>query len=149
LSQVGTLWGIAVTGGWLASLIYAVQPFALEQRTWSSAASRALDVLFARFGRSMLMFLGAGAIFGTMILSYFGSLLVLFSVIKDRLSLDIPPLVGDIFAIVVLGSSLVILLPPMAIWMTMFFRHITQERDGHDLAARVSAWQAQVAEPAS
>lgn len=148
LGQAGTFWSIAVSGAWLASMVFSVQPFALEQQSWSAAVSRALDVLFARFGRTLLMFLGAGAIFGTLILSYFGSIVVLLSVLQSALNLDdLPPLVGDITVIVVLIASLVVLLPPLAIWMAMFFRHTARERDGSDMSERVAAWQALAAPP--
>ncbi len=144
LSQIGTLWWITMVGAWLASTVYALQAFVLEQRSWTGAASRAFDLVFASFGHSLVMFMGAGAIFGTLILSYLGSLLVLTAFIQDTLSLDWPPLVGDIINIVLTVASLVVLLPPLAIWMAMFHRRMAGERDGADLGRRVAAWREQL-----
>lgn len=145
ISQIGTLWSITMLGSWLASTVYALQAFVLEQRSWSGAASRSFDLVFASFGHSLLMFMGAGAIFGTLILSYLGSLLVLTSVIQDTLSLDLSPLVGDIIYIVITVASLVVLLPPLSIWMAMFHRRMARERDGIELGQRVTTWRAQLA----
>ena len=138
---VSYVWSMTIFGAWLASLVFAVQPFALEQRSWSAAASRAIDLLVARFGRSLLMFLGAGAIFGTLIVAYLGSLIALLSMIQTRFSIDLPPLAGDALIIVLVVASLVLLLPPLAIWMTLFYRQLAQERDGDEIVGRVAAWR--------
>ncbi len=143
LTQLGTLWWLTMFGAWLASIVYALQAFVLEQEPWGASASRVFDLVFTRFGHSLLMFLGAGAIFGTLMLSYLGSLLVLITIIQERLALDLPPLAGDIVMIVVTVGSLVLLLPPLAIWMALFFRRMAQERDGVDLTERIASWQAQ------
>ncbi len=143
LSQLGTLWWLTMTGAWLASIVYAVQSFVLEQGSWGTAATRAFDLVITRFGHSLLMFVGAGAIFGTLILSYLGSLLVLISVVQDWLALDLPPLVGDIINIVVTVGSLVLLLPPLAIWMALFFRRMARDRDGLEISERIASWRAQ------
>lgn len=139
---VSSVWSMTIYGAWLASIVFAVQPFALEQRSWGAAASRAIDLLTARLGRSLLMFLGAGAIFGTLIIAYFGSLIALLSIIQARFSIDLPPLAGDVIIIVLAVASLTLLLPPLAIWMTLFYRQLAQERDGDEIVARVAAWRA-------
>jgi hypothetical protein len=143
LSQISTFWSLTVGGAWLASMVYAVQAFVLEQRPWREASSRAIDVLTVRFGQSLLMFLGAGAIFGTLLLSYLGSMLALWIFIQDRLLASLPPLAGDVITIMLIVGSLVILLPPLAIWMAMFYRRQVRERDGEEIARQVADWRAQ------
>jgi hypothetical protein len=143
LSQISTFWSLTVAGAWLASMVYAVQAFVLEQRPWREASSRAIDVLTVRFGYSLLMFLGAGAIFGTLLLSYLGSMLALWIFIQDRLLASLPPLAGDVITIVLIVGSLVILLPPLAIWMAIFYRRQVRERDGEEIARQVADWRAQ------
>ena len=149
LSQLGALWSITMVGSWLASTVYALQAFVLEQRSWTEAANRSLDLIFARFGHSLLMFMGAGAIFGTLLLSYLGSLLMLTTLIQNRLSLDLSPLAGDIIYIVITVASFVVLLPPLSIWMAMFHRRMANDRDGIDLGQRVTTWRAQVVGPSA
>ncbi|HEX6293109.1 MAG TPA: hypothetical protein VFZ66_28265 [Herpetosiphonaceae bacterium] len=145
ISQVSTLWSLMAFGGWLVSIVYALQAFVLEQRSWSAAAGRSVDLLTARFGRSMLMFLSAGAIFGTLSLAYLGSLIALILIVQERFGLTLPPLASDVLTIVLTVASLVVLLPPLSIWMTMFHRHLAREQDGEEMARRVAAWHAQVA----
>lgn len=141
IGQISTLWTITVAGAWLASCVYALQSFVLEQRSWGQSVSRSIDVLATRFGQSLLMFLGAGAIFGTLLLAYLGSMLALSLLIQDWLAIDLPPLAGDVITIVLSVASLVILLPPLAIWMAMFYRRQARERDGEEITRRVAAWR--------
>lgn len=145
VSQVSTLWSLISFGGWLASIVYALQAFALEQRTWGSAAGRSVDLLTARFGRSLLMFMGAGAIFGTLSLSFIGTLVATLLLIQDRLNLTIPPFASDAVTIALVVGTLVVLLPPLSIWMAMFHRQVALEHDGDELLRRVAAWHATVA----
>ncbi len=142
-SQIGTLWSIIMAGAWVASVVYALQAFVLEQRSWTGTAGRAFDLVFTHFGRSLLMFSGAGAIFGTLIVSYLGSLLVLIGTLESRFGLTLPPLAGDIVTIVLTVGSLVVLLPPLAIWMAIYHRRMARERDGHEIVQRVATWRSQ------
>ncbi|MBV9789888.1 MAG: hypothetical protein JOZ51_17000 [Chloroflexi bacterium] len=144
ISQISTLWSLISFGGWLASIVYALQAFALEQRPWGSAAGRSVDLLTARFGRSLLMFMGAGAIFGTLSLSFIGTLIATLLLIQDRLNLTIPPFASDAVTIALVVGTLVVLLPPLSIWMAMFHRQVALEQDGDELARRVAAWHCTV-----
>jgi hypothetical protein len=74
-------------------------------------------------------------------LSYLGSLLVLFGTLEARFGFAIPPFAGDIITIVLIVGSLVVLLPPLAIWMTMYHRRMAGERDGHEIVQRVATWR--------
>lgn len=145
ISQISWLWWVAMFGAWLTSLVYAVQAFVIEQGSWGQTASRAIELVTARFGQSLLMFLGSGAIFGTLTVAYLGSMLVLLATIEERLSLDLPPLAADVVIIVLTVLSLVVLLPPLSIWMAMFYRRLAHERDGDELTQRIATWQSDVA----
>lgn len=145
ISQISTLWSLMSFGGWLASIVYALQAFVLEQRSWGGAAGRSVDLLTARFGRSLLMFMGAGAIFGTISLSFIGTLISLLLLVQDRLSLTIPPFASDALVIALVVASLVVLLPPLSIWMAMFHRQVALEHDGDEMIRRVAAWHAAIA----
>jgi hypothetical protein len=138
------LWSMTMFSGWLASSVYALQAFVLEQRTWTESAARVLDSVTTRFGRSLLMFIGAGAIFGTLTVSYLGSLLALLGFVQSNLDLTISPLATQVIILVVTVASLVVLLPPLAIWMTMFYRRSVLERDGAEITSRISAWREQL-----
>ncbi len=140
--QISTLWSMWIAGAWLAGLIFALQPFAIEAQNFRMALQRMTGLLDAQIGRTLLMFASAGAIFGTLAVIYTGSLIMLLLLIADNVELNLPATAGDAIAIVVIVGSLVLLLPPLAIWMTIFHRRLIQERDGVELAAWIDAWRA-------
>jgi hypothetical protein len=143
ISQLSVLWWLISFGGWLVSVVYALQTFVLERHGWGVSAGRSVDLLTARFGRSLLMFISAGTIFGTLSLSYLGSLFVLLGIVQERLGFELSPLVGDVLLIIITVASLVVLLPPLSIWMAMFHRTMAHEQDGEELTRRVVAWHTQ------
>lgn len=145
VGQLSTLWSLITFGGWLTSIVYALQAFVLEQRPWGAAVGRSVDLLSARFGRSLLMFMGAGAIFGTLSLSFIGTLIATLLIVQERLGLTIPPFASDALTIALVVGMLVVLLPPLSIWMAMFHRQIALEHDGDELTRRVAAWHTTVA----
>lgn len=143
LSQISWLWWLATIGAWLTSLVFAVQSFVQETGSWSRAASRAFELFTARFGQSLLMFIGAGAIFGTLSIAYLGSLVTLVVTVQERFGVELPPLMSDVIFTVLSVGSFAVLLPPLPIWMTMFYRHLARERDGDDFGRQVATWYAQ------
>lgn len=142
VGQISTLWSMTIFGAWLAGLVLALQPFAIDAQNVRMAVRRVTGLLDAPVGRTLLMFAGAGAIFGTLAVIYTGSLIMLLVLIADNVELNLPATVGDAIAIVTIVGSLVLLLPPLAIWMTIFHRRLTQEHDGVELAAHIDAWRA-------
>lgn len=142
-TQISWLWSLTMIGAWLASMVYAVQAFVQERGGSNVAAGRAIDLLFTRFGRSLLMLLGAGAIFGTLITSYLGSLIFVLVFLLDTIGANWSPVIGDVIVIVVTIGSMVVLLPPLAIWMALFYHRVAIERDGADIARRVRIWRDQ------
>jgi len=141
---VNFLWSTIVAGAWLASVVYALQAFVLEQTSWSDAFTRAIVLMSGRFWRSLLMFLGAGAIFSTLVIAYIGSLAVLVSTVYERLDPELPALVIDAIIIVLVVGSLVVLLPPMAIWMALFYQQLAAEREGAEISQQVAAWRSTI-----
>jgi hypothetical protein len=125
-------------GAVFASQIYAVQAFALERQPFSSALGRSVDLLTYRFGRNMLMFMCAGAISGTLSLSYLGTLIGLITWV----SLDQSPALRDAATSTVTTLSQVVLLPPLPIWMALLHGRLAQERDAPDLRAAIQQWHA-------
>ena len=161
----GTLGGVGVTFGvifgliWLASILlggamlssqaYAVQAFALERASFSASLSRSVDLLTFRFGRNMLMFVGAGAISGTLAIAYLGTLLGGGQALLSLLDITLAPVARDALAVAATAVSLVLLLPPLPIWMALLHRKLAEERDGADLQARIEQWHLEVMPDAS
>jgi hypothetical protein len=141
--QISMLWSMSIFGAWLAGLVFALQPFAIDGQGVRAALGRMAALTDAHVGRNLLMFIGAGAIFGTLTVIYTGSLIMLLVLISENVEITLPTAAGDAITIVLIVGSLVLLLPPLAIWMTIFHRRLTHERDGLELAARVDSWRAE------
>ena len=151
LGAAGSLFGVVVglivlstlllTSATFATLAYAVQAFALEDRPVGSAISRSIDLLLFRFGRNLLMFVGAGAIIGTLLIAYAGTILAGGAGILRLLDIEPSPIVAQALSSVVTTATWVLLLPPLPIWMAMLHRALAEERDGTELLAAVEQWR--------
>jgi hypothetical protein len=142
----GLIWlaGVLVFGAMMSSQIYAVQAFALERAPFSATLSRSVDLLTFRLGRNLLVFVGAGAISGTLALAYLGTLLGGGQGLLSLLDVTLHPVVLDALVIAVTTASLVLLLPPLPIWMALLHRRLAEERDGVEFQAEVEQWHARV-----
>ena len=133
---------LLVSGAAIATQAYSVQAFALEQRPIGASMSRSLDLLTFRFGRNLLVFLGAGAIVSTLLIAYAGTLLGGGLGLIQLLDLDLSPLTTSVLQTLVSTATQVLLLPPLPIWMALLHRALAQERDGNDLVAEIEVWHA-------
>ena len=133
---------IVAAGAILASMVYAVQAFALERRPFGATVSRSVDLLTYRLGGCLLVFLGAGAIVSTLLLAYTGALLVGGQSLLTVLDVELSATARDVLRVGVLTASLALLLPPLPIWMAMLHRSLAEERDGGDLAPSIERWRA-------
>ena len=151
LGAAGSLFGVVVglialstlllTSATFATLAYAVQAFALEDRPVGSAISRSIDLLLFRFGRNLLMFVGAGAIIGTLLIAYAGTILAGGAGILRLLDIQPSPIVAQALSSAATTATWVLLLPPLPIWMAMLHRALAEERDGTELLAAVEQWR--------
>lgn len=145
LSAIGVAsWLLSVSffGAWLMCVVYALQAWVLERRTWGASAVRTFEVVFARFGHSLLMFLGAGLLFGTLSLTYIGSLVGLIALLASVAPFEVPELLRDGLIVALVVGSLALLLPPLAIWNVLFFRRVAADHDGGTLQHRITEWHA-------
>jgi hypothetical protein len=151
LGAAGSLFGVIfslialssllLTSATFATLAYAVQAFALEDRTVGSAISRSIDLLLFRLGRNLLVFVGAGAIIGTLLIAYAGTILAGGAGLLRLLDVEPSPIVAQALSSAVTTATWVLLLPPLPIWMAMLHRALAEERDGTDLIAAVEHWR--------
>jgi len=137
------LLSVGFFGAWLMCVVYALQAWVLERRSWGASAGRAFEVVTARFGHTLLLFLGAGLLFGTLSLTYLGSLLGMVALLAELTPLDVPELLRDGIVVALVVGSLALLLPPLAIWNVLFFRRVSADRDGGALERRIAAWRAE------
>jgi hypothetical protein len=132
---------LLLTSSTFASLAYAVQAFALEDRAVGSSITRSIDLLLFRFGRSILVFVGAGAIIGTLLIAYLGTLFAGGYALLDWLDIELSPIARQALSGVASALTWVVLLPPLAIWMAMLHRSLAHERDAPELVAAVETWR--------
>ena len=126
----------------LASQAYTVQAFALEQRPFGSSVGRSVDLLTFRFGRNLLVFLGAGTIVGTLMLAYAGTLLIGGNALFGFLQIELSTAARSALSTAVLTASFVLLVPPLPIWMALLHRRLAGERDARELQVEVEQWHA-------
>jgi hypothetical protein len=137
---------VLVFGAMLASQVYAVQAFALEQRSFSASLSRSIDLLTYRLGRNLLALLGAGAISGTLSLAYLGTLLAGGQSLLSALDVELSIVGSQALTTAATTASQVLLLPPLPIWMVMLHRALAAERDAPELQAAIAEWRTNIAE---
>ena len=142
ITAVSVLSGLLLYAATLASLAYAVQAWALERRSFSASLSRSVDLVTYRLGRNLIVFLGAGAIAGTLLVIYAATLIGAGAALFQLLDINLSPPVRSALIQIVTTASYVVLLPPVPIWMAMLHRAIATERDGMEIAAAVEGWHA-------
>ncbi|WP_026370166.1 hypothetical protein [Kallotenue papyrolyticum] len=139
-SQLVTIWNLVVGGALLASLVYAVQPFALEQLPFGATARRALRLPLNRLSRSLGTLAGAGAILSATQGVWLTSGLSLLGMGWTTLIEEGTPVPAALLVLLITGW-LALALPPLAIWTALLYRRLAAEEAGLDLAARIEAWQ--------
>jgi hypothetical protein len=130
---------------WLSAHIFAMQPFVSEQKPWHEGGARGNEILLFGFGRSIMLFLTITVLVTALGIGYFGSVLVMFERLTRApvtLSLLRRPFSG-LFPITVWSSLLLLILPQMTLWITLFYRRTAAEFDQADLRQRIAAWHSQ------
>jgi hypothetical protein len=119
-------------------LIYGLQPFILDNLSFGASVQRSIDLTFYRTGRNLLAFVLASAIFG-------GIAVAATTAVGVLLPLPLFWALGD-ESLVAQGISasawllgLIVVLPPMPIWMTLLYQQNQATREGHDLAQQIAA----------
>lgn len=132
--------GLVIGGATYSSLIYALQPWVQESLPFGETLQLSLDLVGYRFARNFagwfLSALIAGAVGVTVTLTV---ALLLPLPLLYALGAESP--VAQAVSASAWLIGLVLLLPPLPIWMTLLYRRNLEQRRGSDLAARVEAWQ--------
>jgi hypothetical protein len=133
---------LLLAGTSVATGAFALQPFVQEPLPWRGAARRTLMVLTTQLEYALFMLISAGALVGGLGIAGITSLLVLLMVFGDGLGvLWLAPtatIIGMLLVIVLLP-----LLPPLVIWMAVFYRRMARQLDGVEIARRIGAWHGQ------
>jgi hypothetical protein len=145
LVLIGVLFGgvylfvLLVGGASYSSLVYALQPWAQEGLPFGQAIERSVTMIGYRFWRNA---------------AAWGLSAVLLAAGGMTVSLAVG-LIGPLPAVLALGAEsrvaqavsasawllgLILVLPPLPIWMALLYRENAEARSGGDLEAKVRAW---------
>ncbi|MDZ4717335.1 MAG: hypothetical protein SH847_02615 [Roseiflexaceae bacterium] len=131
---------LVVGGAGYSSLVYALQPWALERLRFGEAIQRSLDLVGYRF-RSNSIVWGLAAILlaaaGLSVAIVIGLLIPLPTIWL----LGESSLIAQAVTVAAWLAALVFVLPPLPIWMALLYRRNMLARSGADLVARIDAWE--------
>jgi hypothetical protein len=131
--------GLVIGGATYSSLIYALQPWVQEAGSFGESFQRSFALLGYHFRRSMLVW-GLTALLvaaaGVTVTATVGLILPL----PLALALGDQSPIAQALSVVAWLLGLMIVLPPLPIWMALFYRRNRAARDGADLDAAVQVW---------
>jgi hypothetical protein len=129
---------LVLSGAGYSWMIYGIQPFVLTTLSIRQAMNHSFDLLFYQFWRNMLVFFGASAIFGALMVAVTIAVGVMLPLpLFIALGPESPWTQGVSATAWLLG--LILVLPPMPIWMALLYERNRSDRDGDELIAQVEA----------
>ncbi|NJM06242.1 hypothetical protein HC891_08670 [Candidatus Gracilibacteria bacterium] len=133
------LYGISLvlSGAGYSWMLYGIQPFVLSDMPVRRAMSHSFDLLFYQFWRNLLVFFGASAIFSALTVAVTIAVGVLLP-LPLYIALGPDSLWAQGLSASAWLLGLVLVLPPMPIWMTLLYERNRRDRDGDALIERVA-----------
>jgi hypothetical protein len=129
-----------MSGATYSSLVYALQPFVQDTLTFGDSIERSVNLTFYRLGQNLLAFVFASFIFAATSISVTVTLWVLLPLpLFWTLGSESPIAQGSSAMALLLG--LIVVLPPMPIWMALLYQRNLDAYQGRDLVERVAAYQ--------
>lgn len=128
---------LVISGATYSSLVYSLQPFVQHNMPFGDAMQRSIDLVFYRFGFNLAAFTLASIVFGA-------TSLAVTTTIGALLPLPLIFLLGEESTLVQGISAfawiigLIVVLPPMPIWMALLYQRNQAAWAGTDLLARMS-----------
>jgi hypothetical protein len=133
------LFALVVGGASYSSLIYALQPWVQERLSFGDAITRSFALIGYRFWRNLVAW-GLSAVLvaavGLTVMLAVGLLVPL----PVALALGAESPVAQAISASAWLVGLVVVMPPLPIWMALLYRRNLEGRTGGDLEARVAAW---------
>ena len=132
---------LAVSGASMSSLVYALQPWATGRRGFGAAVQRSMELIVYRFGHNVLTWAAAAVVAS-------GAGLAVALIVGLLIPLPAMSLFGEESRLTIAVSSaawllsLVLVLPPLPIWMALLYRRNTAAFYGAELERQVMEWRA-------
>lgn len=145
------LLGVALSGGSLSSIVYAIQPWVQSQEPFGQALQHSIDMLTYRFWHNVLTWCLAGLILTGVGLSVVVTVGVLLP-LPLAFVLGAESTLVQAVSVCAWALGAVVMLPPLPIWMALLYRRNRARYQGLELGGQVQAWallqQGPPAEPA-
>ncbi len=131
------VFSLILSGATYSSLVYSLQPFVQHDLPFGMAVSQSVDLITYRFGYNLLAFLITSTIFGASMLTVTTAIGVLLPLpLVLALGEESPVAQGiGVFAWI---AGLMVVLPPLPIWMALLYQRNNAAREGRDLTARIA-----------
>jgi hypothetical protein len=140
---------LMIIGATGSGLFYCLQPWVQESRSFGESLQRSLELIAFRFGRNLMVWCLAALLIaagGLTVMATIGILLPL--PLLYALGEEAPATRAATLGAWLIGLMLV--LPPLPIWMALLYKRNSAAHDGADLMTKVSEWEkagARIQEP--
>ncbi len=129
---------LVLSGITYSSVVYAVQSFVQGPLSLRQAIGQSVDLLFYRFGRNVLAFALSSTIFSAITIAVTLAIGLLLP-LPLLWSLGAESLVAQGISAVAWLLGLIVVLPPMPIWMALLYQRNLADFQGRDLVGRIAA----------
>jgi hypothetical protein len=136
---LGFYTSLMIIGATGSGLFYSLQPWVQESRSFGESLQRSLELIAFRFGRNLLVWCLAALLIaaaGLTVMATIGMLLPL--PLLYVLGEESPATRAATIGAWLIGLMLV--LPPLPIWMALLYRQNQASFEGKELAAKIQVW---------
>ena len=130
---------LMIIGATGSGLFYSLQPWVQESRSFGESLQRSLELIAFRFGRNLLVWCLAALLVAAAGLTVMATIGVLLPLpLLYVLGEDSPATQAAALGAWLIGLMLV--LPPLPIWMALLYQRNRAAHDGVDRRAKVDSW---------
>ena len=130
---------LMIIGATGSGLFYCLQPWVQESRSFGASLQRSLDLIVFRFGRNLIVWCLAALLIAAAGLTVMATIGILLPLpLLYVLGEEAPATRAATIGAWLIGLMLV--LPPLPIWMALLYRQNQAAFDGKELAVRVQEW---------
>jgi len=130
---------LMIIGATGSGLFYCLQPWVQESRSFGESLQRSLELIVFRFGRNLMVWCLAALLIAAAGLTVMATIGILLPLpLLYTLGEDSPATQAATVGAWLIGLMLV--LPPLPIWMALLYQRNRAAHDGTDLRVKVEAW---------
>ena len=137
---IGFYASLMIIGATGSGLFYSLQPWVQEARPFGASLQRSVELVTFRFGRNLIVWCLAALLIAAAGLTVMATIGILLPLpLLYALGEDAPATRAATLGAWLIGLMLV--LPPLPIWMALLYQRNRATHDGEDLLAKVREWQ--------